>query len=303
MANDPNWPRASEWLAGGATDPRLVVVGAPTAAGSISASQAHRTPEAVREVLHRFATYDAEADVDLQDLRVRDDGDLDIAELSAGEAVDRIARAVAALSTGPVHAFLGGDNLITYPIAANLPHGDLARTGVLTLDAHHDVRQLDDARFSNGSPIRLLLEDGLPGDQVIQVGIHSFANSRHYRVWCEQHDIGIVDLPAIERHGIAAVVGEALADLSGLADVIHVDFDIDVLDRAFAPGCPGARPGGITPRQLADAARLCGRHPKVVSADFVEVDVAADVNDTTVMALATTFLAFASGVAQRTSGT
>lgn len=303
MTNDPHWPRASEWLAAGAEDPRFVVVGAPTSAGSISASQAHRTPAALRHVLGRFATYDAEADVDLRDLPARDDGDWSLADLSAEDAVTAVARQVGGLRVGPVHAFLGGDNLITYPIAANLPHADLSRTGVLTFDAHHDVRQLDDERFSNGSPIRLLLEDGLPGDRVVQIGIHSFANSQHYRRWCEDHGIGVVDLPRIERRGIAAVVEEALEDLSGLVEAIHVDFDIDVLDRAFAPGCPGARPGGLTPRALADAARICGRHPKVVSADFVEVDVAADVADTTLMALATTFLAFASGVAQRTAGT
>ena len=253
-------------------------------------------------MLRRFATYDAEADVELGDLPVRDAGDWELADLSAGDAVAAMARQVAELPTGPVHAFVGGDNLITYPIAANLPHAELSRTAVLTFDAHHDVRELEDERFSNGSPIRLLIEDGLPGDHVIQIGIHSFANSRYYRRWCDDHGLGVVDLPRIERDGIGAVVDEALTHLAGRADAIHVDFDIDVLDRAYAPGCPGARPGGLTPRQLADAARRCGRHPGVVSADFVEVDVSADVADITVMALTTTLLAFASGVAQRTPG-
>lgn len=299
MATDPHWPRASEWLADAADDPRFVVVGAPTATGSISPSQAHRTPGAVREVLRRFATYDAESDVDLRDLPARDAGDLDIATRDAEDAVAAIGETVATMPVGPVHAFLGGDNLITYPIAANLPHAPIQRVGVLTFDAHHDVRALDGQRFSNGSPIRLLLEDGLPGGQVVQIGIHSFANSRHHRRWCEDAGITVVDLPRIEREGIGPVVERALDRLAERADVIHVDFDIDVLDRAFAPGCPGARPGGLSPRQLADAARLCGRRPEVVSADFVEVDVAADVNQTTVMALATTLLAFASGVAQR----
>jgi hypothetical protein len=37
----------------------------------------------------------------------------------------------------------------------------------------------------------------------------------------------------------------------------------------------------------------------VTAADFVEVDAAADRDDLTLMSLATTFLAFASGVAAR----
>jgi arginase family enzyme len=44
---------------------------------------------------------------------------------------------------------------------------------------------------------------------------------------------------------------------------------------------------------------LCGAHPAVTAADFVEVDPAADRDDLTLMSLATTFLAFASGVAAR----
>jgi arginase family enzyme len=55
----------------------------------------------------------------------------------------------------------------------------------------------------------------------------------------------------------------------------------------------------MTPRQLAAAARLCGAHPAVTAADFVEVDPAADRDDLTLMSLATTFLAFASGVGAR----
>ena len=56
----------------------------------------------------------------------------------------------------------------------------------------------------------------------------------------------------------------------------------------------------MTPRQLARGGkRLAGAHQAVVAADFVEVDVTRDVAETTVMAMATTFLAFASGVASR----
>ncbi|MBW3620356.1 MAG: agmatinase family protein [Actinobacteria bacterium] len=297
-APDPHWPRASEWLARADAEPRLVVVGAPTSAASISPSEAWRTPPALREVLARFSTFDGESGVDLLDLPVADRGDWDIAGLDPTDAVAAIERAAAELSPGPVHVFLGGDNVITYPLVAGLRDAPTERFGVLTFDAHHDVR-VTDAGITNGAPIRALLEAGLPGDHVVQVGIHSFANSRTYRRWAQEHGIRVVTMPQVERRGIGAVVAEALDELAGRSDAVHVDLDIDVLDRAFAPGCPGARPGGMTPRQLADAARLAGAHPAVVSADLVEVDVTRDVADLTVMAMATTFLAFAAGVASR----
>lgn len=299
MATDPHWPRASEWLDRDEPDPDFVVIGVPTSAGSISRSDAWETPSAVRRILERFASFDAETGVDLRHIVAADRGDWLAAHLPVEEAVDLVAKATAGLPTGPVHALIGGDNLITYPIVANLPHAPIERTGVITFDAHHDVRELDGRRLSNGSPIRLLIEEGLPPDQVVQIGIHSFANSRYYREWCEEQGVRIADMPMIEQHGIIRVVEEALIYLDPEVEAIHVDFDIDVLDRAYAPACPGARPGGLTPRQLATAARICGRHPKVVTADLVEVDATRDLAETTVMSLVTTLLAFAAGVVQR----
>lgn len=298
MTSDPSWPRASEWLARDDADPRLVVVGAPTSAASISPSGAWRTPAALREALARFSTFDGEARVDFGGLAVADRGDWPVVRMSATDAIADIEGRASELEPGPVYAFLGGDNVITYPIVRALSHAPLERFGVLTFDAHHDVRETKDG-ISNGTPIRALIEAGLPGDHVTQVGIHSFANSRDNRTWAEAQGIRVVTMRNVEERGVEAVAGGALDDLAGRCDAIYVDVDMDVLDRAFAPGCPGARPGGMTPRQLATAARLAGTHPSVVAADFVEVDVTRDVAETTVMAMATTFLAFASGIASR----
>lgn len=296
--SDPHWPRAATWLARDDDDPRLVVVGLPSSAASISPSEAWRTPPALRDVLARFATYDGEADVELLDVPVRDLGDWDLAALDPPAAIAAIERAAGQLAEGPVHVFLGGDNVVTYPLVVGLPGPPLHRRAVLTFDAHHDVR-VTDGGVSNGAPIRALLEAGLPGDHVVQVGIHSFANSRTYRRWAEDHGIRVVTMAEVDERGIEAVVHDALAQLAARADSIHVDLDLDVLDRAYAPACPGARPGGMTPRQLATAARLAGAHPSVRSADLVEVDATRDVAELTLMAMADVFLAFASGVARR----
>jgi formiminoglutamase len=297
-ANDPHWPRASDWLARDDPDPRLAVVGLPTSSASLSPSQAWETPAALRRMLARFSTFDGETGTELLELTVADRGDWTIAHLAPDEMVAAVTEATAALPSGPVHAFLGGDNLVTYPVVAGLPQAPLERIGVLTLDAHHDVRTTEHG-LTNGAPIRALVEAGLPGGHVVQVGIHSFANSAHYRHWADEQGIRVATMGMVDEHGVDRVVADGLDYLAERCDVIHVDVDVDVLDRAHAPACPGARPGGMTPRQLAAAARRCGRHPAVVSADFVEVDATRDLHGTTVMAMATAFLAFASGVGQR----
>ena len=131
------------------------------------------------------------------------------------------------------------------------------------------------------------------------MGIHSFANSAPYRAYCAEHHIEVVTMETVDEVGAGWVVASALRDLAERCDWIFVDVDVDVLDVAFAPGCPGARPGGMTPRQLAAACRAAGAHPRVRAADFVEVDPARDPSGSTVLNLATAFLAFASGVASR----
>lgn len=298
MSDDPLWPRASTWLARADNDPSLVVLGLPTSSASISTSQAWRTPAALRQILHRCATYDGERDIDLLDLAVHDLGDLDLAERPVEEVLPAIEAAVAALAPEPVTIYLGGDNVVTAPIVAAHPAAPIERMGLLTVDAHHDVRSYD-TWPSNGAPVRWLLDRGLPGDQVVQLGIHGHANSRAYRRWCEQRGIRVVTVDEIERRGSEVVVAEALDDLAARCDAIHVDLDIDVLDRAFVPGCPGARPGGLMPRQLTAIAHAAGAHRAVRSVDLVEVDAAADVADITLLATAATFLAFATGVASR----
>jgi formiminoglutamase len=303
--DDPQWPRASAWLAGDLRDEEapvlgepLRVVGAPCSVGSISPSEAWRTPPAVRQALARLSAWDPVTGRDLAGMDVADLGDWDVAELELARAVEVMLHHAGSLDpAAAVHVFLGGDNAVTRPCAAGLLGPDLGRVGLVTLDAHHDVRHLDDGP-RNGTPVRGLIEDGLDPTHVVQIGIGRFTNSAAYAAWCDAQGIRWVTAPEVHDRGIDAVVGDALDHLEG-CDAIYVDLDVDVLDVAHAPACPGARPGGLTPDQLYRAATLLGSEPRVRGADLVEVDAASDHDGRTVMATAQTLLAFAAGVASR----
>jgi formiminoglutamase len=180
---DPLWPRADVWLGSAAAAPRLVVAGVPTSSASLTPSEAWRAPAVFRAALARLSTFDGEAGIDLGHLPVRDLGDWEVAGLDMQQAAVVVERRARGLGPGPVAAFIGGDNAITRPLVKGLAWGDLSGVGVLTLDAQHDVRTLE-AGPTNGTPIRGLLEDGLPDGRVVQVGIHSFANSAPYRAYC-----------------------------------------------------------------------------------------------------------------------
>jgi arginase family enzyme len=294
---DANWPRADAWLASEATDPDVVVVGVPTSAASLSPSRADLTPGAVRERLGRFSTFDGDRRIDFGAVRPRDMGNWAVSDLDMHHMPPAVERLAAGLPGAPLTLFLGGDNAITRPLARS--SGDLASLGVITLDTHHDVRSLDNGP-SNGTPIRgLIEEDGLPGGNVHQIGIHSFANSAAYRSYCDDAGISVTTVADIEKEGIAPAAQRALDDLADRCDRLYVDVDVDVLDRAYAPACPGSRPGGLTVRQLAEAVWLCAAHPSVGVMDFVEVDAAADHEAATLDVVAHLLLTAVSGFASR----
>jgi len=295
---------AREWLGantGAAAD--VVLVGAPISKASISPSRAWSTPPAVRQALARFPTWDAEHETDLAALHVLDLGDIDSDrdDPDAGAAHQRIQEAVQrAGALGDVVVVIGGDNSLTRPAAQGLVAGKPGQGwGLLTLDAHHDCRPLDDGP-RNGTPVRELIEGGLPGDRVAQVGINPLGNERTHAEWAASQGVHVSSLAEIRRVGIDTAVMTATATLvrSG-AEWLYVDLDVDVLDRAFAPACPASMPGGLQPVDVLRAVYALGRNPRVLGFDITEVDAAADVNDTTVRFAAAALLTFCSGVASR----
>ena len=297
---DPHWPRASAWLAGTSLEETvgtLGLVGAPLNF-SISPGRCDLAPEAVRKAMHRLSTYDIENEVDAMSLACSDYGDLALADMKPEEALAPISEAMAgALGECDAVVLLGGDNGITRAAMHGLGT-PLERCGLVTLDQHFDLRTLQGGLI-NGNPVRALLDDGLPGGNIAQVGISSFANSLEYKRLADDAGITVATMDTVHEIGIDAAIEGALDAVAGRVDVIYFDLDVDVLDRAFAPACPGARPGGLSPAQVKRAAFLMGCCPKVKAMDLVEVDPTQDVADTTCLATGMFLLSFACGLVER----
>jgi formiminoglutamase len=260
------------------------------------------TPPAFRQALQRFPTWDAERYVDISTLGVRDLGDIqgdrDDADARVAHARIEVAAEAAGHLAGHV-VVIGGDNSLTRPAMRGLMQALPGPWGLLTLDAHHDCRPANEGS-RNGTPVRELIEAGLPGDRVAQIGIHPLGNAREHADWARAQGIHIVPLHAVRRDGMDAVIASALSRLvANGAERVYADFDIDVIDRAFAPACPASLPGGMQPDDLLRAAYLLGADHHVVAADLCEVDANADVNGMTVRLMAATFLNFCSGLAMR----
>ena len=282
LANDPLWPRAATlFQPASITDLSnsidVALLGVPAHLTSISSTNAHTTPDAIRQALLRYSTWSWEHRLDLGALNTADFGD--IYEPDSGSATGTFegeSRTVVAVDKLRKHAglviALGGDNSVTYATAMGALGDDLESAGLITFDAHHDLRD----GVSNGSPVRRLIEAGLNPNRIVQIGIADYSNSPEYAV--RALELGITVIPRSELRGKSPqeVMKQAHAIAGAGGGSIHVDIDVDVCDRAFVPACPAAAPGGISADELRQFAYLAGANPKVVSMDITEIDASID---------------------------
>jgi formiminoglutamase len=279
---DPLWPRASAWLkeaeAGKSYD--LGLFGIPANLTSISKTNALLTPNAIRAALQRYSTFNWSINKDVAELSFADFGDVVDPDSPEGELrTAHLAHDVA--SRTKLAIGLGGDNSVTYAMAKGVftnsaNTGIVETAGLITFDAHHDLRD----GVSNGSPVRRLIDEaGLEGKRIVQIGIADFSNSAAYAKRAKDYGIHVIPRTALRSRSAADVVAEALEIAGAAGGPIHVDFDVDVCDRAVVPACPAAAPGGLSADEFRAFCFEIGRAKQVVSADFTEIDASADSAD------------------------
>ena len=265
-------------LVGDHPDAQVALIGAGVNERSLTPGRCDLGPKALRAVLPRFSTNDVETGRELM-TRVHDAGDVAVKALAPADAFAPVRDAVAAQGRRALTVLVGGNNAITRPGVDGLGRsGGLAGVGLLTLDAHFDLRDTDQG-LTNGNPVRALLDDGLAGERISQVGLAPFANTRRAHETAKAAGISVRTARECRERGLAAVVSEELERLSGLCEAIYVDFDIDVIDRSQWPASPGARPGGVSVQDFFDATRVVGAHPKVKAVDLTEYDPSLEVGD------------------------
>jgi formiminoglutamase len=280
LAKDGLWQRANTLFKPNLKQADIALLGFPVHKSSITPNSCHLAPKAIRSALARYSTYSASGDVDLRELKITDLGDVTGADSSNGKKV--IAKKVnGLLDRYGLLIALGGDNSITYTVASGL-FGDLSKVGLITLDAHHDLRDGN----SNGSPVWRLIQAGLPGKNIVQIGISDFANSKEYSTRAKEAGIFVITRAQLRNKSIQDAMKQAFAHLGRNVDHIYVDLDVDVCDRSVAPACPAATPGGISADELRQAAFLAGANYKVRAVDITEIDPKRDSKDERTVRLA-----------------
>jgi len=270
----PPDPRATSLLrppSGALREGETVIVGLPYDGGIPTRPGARFGPRAIREALASFGTWDAARDA----APATDLGDLALPTTDGREAHRRIeeaARTVFAAGARPI--FLGGDHGCTGSVIRGLAAAKPGlRLGLITLDAHLDVREYaDEASLSSGTPFRRALEtEILDGARVAMVGIRRFANSRDYLDWTAAQRIRLISVEELSRDGAAATAAAALETATRDVDALYLSIDMDAVDAAFAPGVSASGIGGITAREMIGLVTIIANHPRLIGADVMEL--------------------------------
>jgi arginase family enzyme len=270
------WPNLSALLVDGESAAPVGLVGAPLGVGSVTPGRCDLAPALLRQTLRRIGRYDVETGRELSS-QIADHSDVDLAGLSIEEATAPITEAVhRSVASHPLTLLVGGNNAVTRPgvLGLGLP---LDKVGLITLDAHFDMRDTD-AGLSNGNPVRALIEDGLPGANIAQIGLASFANSRKMHEDAFAAGNFVVTIGEVRRLGIGQAVDGAFDHLAH-CEAIVVDCDIDVIDRSQFAAAPGARPGGMAVQDFFYAVRRLAADPRVRVIDLTEWDPPLDSTD------------------------
>jgi len=215
----------------------------------------------------------------LAGLRVQDIGDLDPGpEIETGWLT--VAERLADVPPESFLTVLGGDHCTAI---ATLSAQTRRHPGfhVLWIDAHPDLCDFSrGGHWTCGCALRRALEaSGIEPSRVVIAGGRDFDPE---------------ELDFIKANRILLVTSAELAqDLPGVArkiaerlsgQKVHISFDIDALDPAFAPGTEIPSAGGMSTRQALSLLRAATEGAELIGLDIVEVSPPVDNKDITTLA-------------------
>jgi formiminoglutamase len=281
---DPNWPSAATLLHERPVEGlrNVGLIGISTYATSVSERSSTSTPAAIRGALERYSTWSySEAHDIAESVGLVDFGDVESPDAEGG--FDRVASAMSGWDPGiALRLILGGDNAATWHALRALSGGDYSNFGLVTLDAHLDMR---DGR-SNGSPVRQLLEDGLDGHHVVQVGVADFSNSPAYARRAHDAGVTVISRDVLHHEPVEEAARRAVAIAGAGGRHVYVDIDMDAADRMAVPACPAAAPGGLSADEMRRFVRAVSVQHGVTAIDITEIDVERDSADQRTVRLA-----------------
>ena len=191
-------------------------------------------------------------------------GNLDVENKSMEECQDALGDVIADLhEKGIVPIILGGGHETAFGHALGYIKAK-KRIEIINLDAHTDVRELNDGKGHSGSPFRQALE-------------HESGFIKGYHViGAQRNRVAEYHAEFVKKHGSIWYRDEEQQQLS-LQENLMLTIDLDVFDASFMMGVSAPNSNGFSKQEGLDTILSILKTGKVQSIDIVELNPLRDI--------------------------
>lgn len=254
-----------------------VVVGVPFDLTSTYRTGARFAPLAIREASLNIETYSFRSNLDAEELKIHDLGDLHISNNmeTTLKRLEDVTKDLLKDEKTPV--LIGGEHTLTLGAMHGLGGKN---TAVISFDAHLDLRdEYMDLITSHTTFMRRLYEQVKP-EKIVEVGTRAVCKEE--LEYAKEADIPCFAALQVLKDRPEDTVRAVKEAVEGCKK-IYLTIDMDVLDPASAPAVQNPEPDGLSVQLLLDL--VCGLcDNRVMGIDLVEVTPPYDQGVTAIQA-------------------
>jgi len=257
------------------------VLGVPFDVTSTYRSGARFAPLAIREAALNIETYSFRTDVDIEDVKIHDMGNLDTAG-KVDETLKRLEMVInELLNAKKTPVVIGGEHTITLGMVRSVGKN----TAIVSFDAHLDLRDEYMGRTVSHTTFMRRLNEQVRPPKILEIGTRAVCKEE--LEYAEKSNIEFLTVQQIRKDGIEKTA-HAAKKLLANHEKIYLTIDMDVLDPAFAPAVQNPEPDGLDMHTLLDMlCKVCDH--RVIAFDLVEVAPHYDNGVTAIQAAKTMF--------------
>lgn len=258
-----------------------VILGVPFDITGTFRTGARFAPLAIREASLNIETYSFRSGIDLEDLRLHDLGDLNV----AGEVDETLKRLELVtkdiIDAGKHPVVIGGEHTTTFGVMRGIGRS----FAVVSFDAHLDLRNEYMGRTMSHTTFMRRIHEQIHPMKILEIGTRAVCKEE--LDYAKKFNIPFLTVQQIRKNGVKKII-ERAQNLLADNGKIYLTIDMDVLDPAFAPAVQNPEPDGLCTSMFLDI--LCGIcDQRIIAFDVVEVAPHYDGGTTAIQAAKTIF--------------
>ena len=217
---------------------------------------------AMRPEFYGLETYSPILDLDLEDFKICDIGDLELSIGNTDKVLEEIYIGTKEIvNDNKVPFMIGGEHLVTLP-AFKAVYEKYDDVFVIHFDAHTDLRQEYNNNENSHATVIKRVWDIVGDNRIFQFGIRSGTK--------EEFEFALKDKHTYMEVETINTFKDIINKLDGKN--IYITIDLDVLDPSIFPGTGTPEPGGVTYREFREIFTILKEsNINIVGLDIVEL--------------------------------